>query len=95
MKKKATSKSKTKAITYKVGSTLVVSKAPASLAVLVGVEMKVEKQNSKDVTFTGRGMLVISRDELKKKVFTFRAPVAKAEKPAASVAQAEAPAANA
>lgn len=63
-----------KRITYKVGTKLILTKAPASLGFLVGNEVEVTKQSSKDVTFRAPGVLVMSRDEIKKKVFSFRHP---------------------
>lgn len=63
--------SKKKGSIYKVGNSLTITKAPLSLSFLQKRNVIVEKANSKDVTLSGLGHLVVSRDEIKRKVFSF------------------------
>jgi hypothetical protein len=66
-------KKKPVTLTYKIGARYILTKAPKSLSFLVNQTLTVEAANSKDIKFGGRGLLVVSRDEIRKKAFRFQA----------------------
>lgn len=78
-------KKKPVTLTYKIGARYVLTKAPKSLSFLKDTTFTVNKANSSDITFGGRGLLVVSRAEIKKKTFGFTAEPVLEPKPASQV----------